>query len=1010
MDGLVLVTGGHGFIGGHVARRLCDLGHRVRITDIIPHSYHDQPSDAEVMLGNLCDPSFCTRVVCDVKIVLHFAANMGGMGVIHSDNDFAIYGENHTMTMNLLSACLAVGVERFFYASSACVYPESLQGKGNVDVSLKEADVWAQLPPRPQGLYGLEKLNTEQVLSQFSSRMAIRIARFHNVFGPGGCWAGGREKAPAALLRKAFAAKMAGTFPLELEIWGDGLQRRSFCFIDDAVDAIVRLLQSRCCEPVNIGSDHAVTIRELAEIAVRCAELDLGQVHFLYDSSKPIGVGSRNSNNSFVLKQLGWSPNTSLETGMQRTGQWISSEMNRIVSGMTDSQRAETLLQLQTSTKMDLHSDGDTFAILLPITSRGSSSPADCLMNLTRFARSLAATTTYDVGRLGQHYRIRVYLAIDYDDDFLLGENGHNKAADTLRTEGFLHVVTLICMHPRGHVCAIWRDCARRAWQDGCDYFTLMGDDVILQDANWMSAVCDTFADFVSEEAVPKGFGCVAFTDTSFPGMPTFPIIHRTHMEIFGGEVIPASFINQDGDPFLFQLYQRWGCSRMISSRICNRLGGSEGARYQKVHAVGWTFNLLDSATTTVEAWLRRSSSSVQRKLTLDVIIPCYRVNLSYLDVFLALQPSRTCTVMFIIIIDDPTSPNISKLMDKYAHRPDVRIRVNKVNLGASASRNRGLQESSAEWVHFLDDDVSPDANVLIEAEKAIRAHPEAAGFVGTAHFPSADTVSTAAIHLAGVTYFWDIATKMRMDTDLPWGVTANLIARRNIQDGVLFDPEFPKTGGGEDIDFCRKKRNFSIKNGGGGFHAAPDVVVTHPWWNNGKRSYWRFYMWSKGDSGLIGRYPEFTYREAAPNSAELLFLCGVVVLAGCVASLVSSKWSFLLSSTGIEMATAVFITNIVHDLYRHLWRDVQRTATIKMTVTGLSLFMATIESTFIRIFSEWGRLVGMIERKEFRLIGMSFDWFTDRLGDAPRNEENMNRKQRMTIFVLVFAILFAVT
>ncbi|KZT74468.1 glycosyltransferase family 2 protein [Daedalea quercina L-15889] len=1010
-DGRILVTGGNGFIGGHMARHLARVGqYKIRVVDISKTAYLEPPTGVEVVIGNLCDPAICARAMHGVNAVLHFAATMGGMGVIHSANDFTIYQENHRMTLNLLAAAESAGAQLFFYASSACVYPDSLQGPGNEDVSLKEDDVWQQLPPCPQGLYGLEKLNTESVLFQYRSRLQIRIARFHNIYGPGGCWVGGREKAPAAFLRKAIALKRSGSLTDGIEVWGSGTQRRSFCFIDDAIEAIVTLIQSDCQEIVNIGDDRSVTIRQLADIAVRCAGLrDPANIQYRYVHDKPIGVASRNSNNDRVRRLLGWSPKTSLEEGMCRTGEWISKEMDKVLVRLKEPERVDMLRQYATSKKVDLQADAITFAILLPITSRGTASPENCLVNLARFAQSLAVSTADDVARLGTRYRVRIYLAIDNDDMFLLSDNG-NRAEQVLRQEGSWEISTIVCNYPRGHVCALWRVCAREAWKDRADYVTLMGDDVVLLDPSWMSTVVRAFEQMSVEHGVPPGFGCIAFTDTSFPGMPTFPVVHRTHMDIFGGEVIPDIFVNQDGDPFLFQLYRRWGCSRMISPRVSNAVGGGEDARYQKVSAVGWTFGPLSDATAAVEAWLREHRPDVERKLTLDVVIPCYRVHLGYMDRFLALRSSPTCTVMFIVIVDDPCSPNIATLMGKYAHRPDVRIRVNAQNLGASASRNRGLQESSAEWVIFLDDDVTPEDNVLVEAEKAIRANPKAAGFVGTALFPVADTIATAAIHLAGVTYFWDIARKRADDDDLPWGVTANLIARRDKEDNIVFDLRFPKTGGGEDIDYCRRKRNFSMADGGNGFCAAPNVVVTHPWWNHGRRYWWRFYVWSKGDGALVAMYPEYTYRQVVPNSAEVLVLCVVATIGSCGVSLLlhgATTRVLQIALHGARACIAVLVTNILHDVYRHGWRNIDRTGALNMSLGGWALFLAIIESTFIRIFSEYGRLVGMIERREFGAVGRSFDWFTNRAGDGPRREENQNRLQRVGLWILILAVWY---
>lgn len=905
------------------------------------------------------------------------------------------------MTLNLLEACAAEKVRCFFYASSACVYPGSLQGDINADVALKESDVFAHLPPDPQGLYGLEKLVTEFVLHHVPVRMDLHIARFHNIYGPGGSWFGGREKAPAAFLRKAIAAFHLGSSSVEM--WGDGTQRRSFCYIDDAVEGIIRLLKSGYHHPINIGSSHSCTMRDLAHIALRCAGLDSSKVSIDCKLDRPTGVSSRNSNNDLVTHVLGWAPQTSLEDGMRLTHGWLRNEVDAHVSTTNDLNKTRVLTGFLTSAMVDLQSDGITFAILLPITSRGSSSPQCCLDNLSRFGQSLSRSTKDDRQRLGERYHIRIYLAIDGDDDFLReGGDGH-RAEAILQTNGFLRVKTLVCNYPRGHVCALWSDLARQAWQDQCDYFVLMGDDIELLDENWMSVCHHAFGDLASREGIPHGLGCVAFTDTTFPGMPTFPVVHRTHMDIFNGQVIPDTFINQDGDPFLFQLYRRWGCSFMMAPRLQNHLGGSFEARYHKISATGWTFDTLDNATSAVESWLRSRKHFVnfERKLTIDLVIPSYRVQMKYLRRMLSLQPSPTCTVMYIVIVDNPNSPEIHNLMTTYGHRPDVRIRVNKTNLGASASRNRGLSESSAEWVFFLDDDVTPDDNILKEAERIIRAYPDAAGFVGNVEFPPSDTVFTAAVHLAGVTYFWDIAQKRKDDHDLPWGVTASLIARRNVRDDVVFDVRFPKTGGGEDIDFCRKKRQFSIDNHRGGFHPAPDVKAVHPWWNDGRRTYWRFYMWSKGDGMLVKLYdPQLTYRDYTTNAAETLVCSALVFMVGLVGC---NIW---LSLLGLRMAVATLLANVIHDLYRHLWRDAHRAKSIKTTVHGLLWVLAILESTLIRVFSEYGRIVGLVERGEIAYMMVRFDWFTGRAGAGPRNEERLNNAQRLFLSVLILSIL----
>ncbi|KAJ6559165.1 NAD-dependent epimerase/dehydratase [Mycena vulgaris] len=979
-DDLILVTGGNGFIGSHVVRHFLDSGHRVRVVDIVSESsLNIQPHPRlDVLIGNLCEKAVCSRVVKGVHTILHFAANMGGMGVIHCDNDFSIYTQNHLMTLNLLSAASAAGIKQFMYASSACVYPQSLQASTDTDVSLRESDVWRNPPPRPQGLYGLEKLSTEILLTQetCSASMAVRIARFHNVYGPGGAWNKGREKAPAAMLRKAIAAKMLQAFPSSIEVWGDGKQRRSFLWIGDCVDGILQLLDSSCTEPVNIGSAEAISIQQLARIAFAAANVDPAHVDLQYNATCPklVGVASRNSNNDFVKHELGWEPRTSLEVGMRRTAEWIEERMTKQLDSC-DPETAHRFLTESLSSKIiNFGSESPIFAILLPVTSRGSANETDCLSNLQAFSASLFQTTAEDVLSLNPPFRLKVYVALDHDDNFLLlpGSSGVNKVEAILRQNGITDISTSVCSFPRGHVCSLWRHLARKAWEDQCSYFVLMGDDVILKDKGWMTQFHAAFANIASSQGVPLGFGCVAFTDSTFEGMPTFPIVHRTHLDIFGGVVVPEEFVNQDGDPYLFQLYRRWGCSTMIEPRLRNVIGGSNDARYDKIHAPEWTFQALHDGVAIAEDWLRKEGSSVQQKLTLDIIIPSHRVQLDLLRPILLLKSSPTCSVSTIVIIDDPSSPNIAELEKEYAKRPEVRIRVNDRNMGASFSRNRGLAEATAKWVLFLDDDVVVDPDLLLEAEKAIRAHPQAAGFV----------VFTAAVHLNKIS-----------GEDLPWGVTANLIARRDLKDGVEFDLSFPKTGGGEDIDFCRKKRDASIAAGNQGFFPAAKVRVTHPWWSGGKRSYWRFYMWGYGDGGLIKMYPKMTYRDF-PNSAELLLACISLSAIEITTGITRSSG---LSFRGLKYGCAVILANIIHDMYRHLWRDPERTLAFRTEIAGPRWLAAIAESALLRMASEGGRAVGVLKKRQIGALAKRFDWFAGTLPDAVK-EERLNRELKVKV------------
>ncbi|KAH7098633.1 NAD-dependent epimerase/dehydratase [Auriculariales sp. MPI-PUGE-AT-0066] len=980
----VLITGGAGFIGQHLARALAEDRAFVRVADIL-----DQPSDlaaTEYIQGNLCDLEFCRKIVRGMDTVIHLAANMGGMGTIHEANDFAIFRENNSMTLNIVQASASPSsrVRIFVLASSACVYPRHLQDNTPTDSirGLREGDVWSQPPPRTQGLYGLEKLVGELILSNVpTSRMQVRIARLHNVYGPGGTWYGGREKAPAAFARKAIATRMLGMSP-ELEMWGNGEQQRSFLYIDDCIRALRLLLTTDICQAVNIGSEETVTMKELARHAAAAVGLDCASISFNFLSGAPTGVAARTSDNTLTEELLGWKPSIGLADGMHHTVQWLQGEMQ--------SASRKDLESWLKSDVVNLDNDSILFAILLPVTSKRSTSELDCLENLHCFVQSLARTTWRDIHALGGvRFRVRIYLIIDKDDVFL----STGRAEDILLAGGFEDVRTLVYDYPPGSICSLWRNSARQAWTDSSDYFLLLGDDVELLDEGWMREVHDLF-----QSSPAPGFGCCAFTDISFPGMPTFPVVHRTHLDIFDGKLIPDVFVNQDGDPYLYQLYRRFGASQMLPLRIRNGVGGSSSPRYNRQHAPRWTFETLDNATTTVEGWLTGQSSSVQRLLTLDLVIPSYRIPLDTLARTLSLKSSPTCSVMFIVIIDDPSSLAATVLEQRFGHRADVRIRINDKNLGASETRNRGLQESAAEWVHFLDDDVEPQDDILIEAENAILADPYAAGFVSTVRFPAADTIFKTAVHLSGCTWFWDIAEKMPDSQDLPWGVTASLIIRRNLFE-IRFDPEYPKTGGGEDVDFCVRKRDLFVGAKLQGFRAAPKVVAIHPWWNGGQRTYSRFHNWSIGDGRLVTAFPQHTYFGIYPTSAEHLAIL-LSMSFFCVATASFTSMFEMLKATA-----NLVISNVLYDFFHHV--VFQRTSDCRSTISHFFWPIAIVESTFIRMWSEAGRLRGQFTRHElsFGTIGMRFDWFLGRVGPGPINHERRLAARRFWLWVILVLV-----
>jgi GDP-D-mannose 3',5'-epimerase len=319
----ILILGGGGFIGGHLAKRLTEQGHFVRVVDIKQHE-HLTRYCTEWIQGDLRDPHFVFNVMCltegSFDEVYQLAADMGGAGYIFTgENDANIMHNSALVNLNVLDSAIRTGVKKIFFSSSACVYPEHNQ----LDPDNPNCEESSAYPANPDSEYGWEKLFSERLYLSYHKNygLNVRIGRFHNIFGPYGTYQGGKEKAPAAICRKVAETPYGGN----IEIWGDGNQTRSFLYIDECLDGVLKLMKSDFIGPVNIGSDEMVTINVLAQYVINISKKSIG----IHNVNGPTGVRGRNSDNKLIKEKLNWEPSKSLYDGLEKTYLWIKEQIEK---------------------------------------------------------------------------------------------------------------------------------------------------------------------------------------------------------------------------------------------------------------------------------------------------------------------------------------------------------------------------------------------------------------------------------------------------------------------------------------------------------------------------------------------------------------------------------------------------------------------------------------------------------------------------------------------------------
>ena len=485
---------------------------------------------------------------------------------------------------------------------------------------------------------------------------------------------------------------------------------------------------------------------------------------------------------------------------------------------------------------------------------------AACWSMLQTFADSLIATAS-----LEQLNITECVVGIDVDDPVFSSAESRLQIQALLPCEAiFINIQPVMY----GHVCKIWNHLAGKARND---FIVLLGDDVKLLDRGWQQRIVEKFYLIAREQKLPLGAACVSMTDLSFPGFPTFPVQHRWHMQQFGS-LLPRQFSNQGGDPYLYELYSRFNAADFCGScRLDNTIGGDGDARYEK-HQINWRGQILNMNLRKLKGIV-----GVPKGIVLDVVVPSYRVNNhAFLERIAKLRATCQMYVRFWFILDNPRNDHIESVKQLANELNEEQLKINGnyfinvvhygENRGASYARNTGYNYTTADWVLFLDDDVIPDENILDAYAGAIRRYPDSKVFVGMTELPDACGLWTEMLRACNVGYFYSIAKQMVHPS---WGVTANLMVRGSRYNPTIqFKGIYPKTGGGEDIDFVWRFKDWYQTHGLRVTVGVPEAKAYHPWWNGGKTCYRQIIGWAWGDSLCITEWRKKTFL-TLPNWIE---------------------------------------------------------------------------------------------------------------------------------------------